>query len=317
MEYNYQKKNLLAEAFKPLEQMLIDMNEPMEQKIEQMDVEYMQNLFPMPEKIWDEEIEVGTARLSVYRPDEKPDGLMPMIYFTHGGGDVSGHANQSSQELKRMANLHQATVVTVEYRLAHQAAFPAAINDIYAGFSYCFEHAEELGVDTSRVVIIGESFGGGATAALALYNRDHKQYPISGQVLVYPMLDHRTGTDDDLYKNPYTGEIGWTRRMNVPCWKAYRGGQDIPGHDLPYFSAATAESLEGMPETFMLVGGLDLFLDEDIQFANRLMQSGVSTELHVIPGTFHCFDMMAPDAPQTALYKELRHRAIERMLNKK
>jgi acetyl esterase/lipase len=241
---------------------------------------------------------------------------MPLIYFTHGGGDVSGHANQSGTELQRMADIHHVTVVTVEYRLAYTAPFPAAINDIYNGFEYCLEHAEEMGINTHRVVIMGESFGGGATASLALYNRDHKNYPISGEILIYPMLDYRTGTPDAIYHNIYSGEIGWTRKMNVPCWKAYCGGNKIADKDMPYFSAAMAEDLEDMPDTFIFVGSMDLFLDEDMTFASRLMQSGVSTELHVVPGIFHCFDMMSPDAPQTKEYKEMRFKTIERMLNK-
>ncbi len=316
MAMNFQKNNLLAKEYEPIEQVLLGMNEPMEQKIEAMDVEYMQSLFPMPEKNWDEEIKTGKAKIFVYRPDEKTEGRMPLIYFTHGGGDISGHANQSNLEMKRMANIHHAVVVTVEYRLATETSFPAAINDIYEGLKYCFEHAEELSVDTNHVVIMGESFGGGATAALALYNRAHDNYPISGEVLIYPMLDYRSGSDDTLYHNPFVGEVGWTRRMNHLSWEAYRAGQDITPNDMPYFSAATAGNLEGMPETFILVGSLDLFLDEDICFAHRLIKNGVGTELHVIPGVMHCFDMLVPEAPQTKQYKDLRFNAIERMLKK-
>ena len=313
---NYNAKQMLAKEFKPMEETLLRMNEPMEQKIEALDLEYMQSLFPVPDKCWDKEITISDAILYVYRPDKKTKDTMPLIYFTHGGGGVSGNANQSSAELKHMANIHHAIVVSVEYRLATKASFPAAINDIYNGLKYCFNNADKLCINKSHIVTMGESFGGGATAAMNIYNRDHDNIPICGQILVYPMLDHRTGNDKYLCNNPYTGELGWTRRMNRICWDVYRGNNYIAHNDMPYYSPSTVECLENMPETFILVGSIDLFVDEDIEFAKRLMRSGTNVELHIIPGVFHCFDMMNPDAPQTKDYKEMRFKAIERMFNK-
>ena len=172
-------------------------------------------------------------------------------------------------------------------------------------------------MDPDRIVIEGESAGGGLTARLALYNRDKGKVPLKGQILVYPMLDYRTGGKDDLYNNEYTGEFIWTRDNNTLGWADLIAGQDgeLPEEEMIYFSPATAtvEQLKGLPETFMIVGSLDLFCDEDMDYAQKLMEAGVFTELFVEPGVPHAYESFSW-TPQAERFNELRNDATARML---
>lgn len=144
---------------------------------------------------------------------------------------------------------------------------------------------------------MGESAGGGLAAALALLARDRGDYALAFQHLIYPMIDDRTCVSDD--PNPVTGEFIWTRHNNHFGWSALLGeapgGPDIS----PYAAAARAKDLAGLPATFISTPTLDLFVDEDIAYARRLMRAGVPVELHVYPGGFHGFDY-APDSSRLA-----------------
>ncbi|UOO80929.1 alpha/beta hydrolase [Uruburuella testudinis] len=251
--------------------------------------------------------------LYVYRP-QKAAAVLPVIYFIHGGGYIMGNARQNNAALADLAERNQAAVVSVEYRLATEAPFPADLQDAYHGLSHIYRHAAALGLDASRLILMGESAGGGLAARLALYTRDQGEFTPAGQVLIYPMLDHRTGTDRSPYRNPDAGEFVWTAASNRFGWNKLRGNQRISNAQMPYFSPAAAKNLRGLPPAFIAVGDLDLFVNEDIDYANRLIQAGVPTELHVIPGVFHAFEIIVPDSPQTAQYRELRRNAIQGML---
>ncbi|MDO5638479.1 MAG: alpha/beta hydrolase [Neisseria sp.] len=251
--------------------------------------------------------------LYLYRP-KNATGSLPVIYFIHGGGYIMGNARQNNAALADLAERNRAAVVSVEYRLATEAPFPADLNDAYHGLGHVFRHADALELDNKRIILMGESAGGGLAARLALYTRDRGEFSPAGQVLIYPMLDYRTGTAQSPYRNPYAGEFVWTAASNRFGWGKLRGGQRISERQMAYFSPALAKDLSGLPPTFIAVGDLDLFVNEDIDYANRLIQAGVPTELHVIPGVFHAFEMLGPDSPQTAQYRELRRNAIQGML---
>lgn len=250
--------------------------------------------------------------LYLYRP--KAGGThLPVIYFIHGGGYLFGAAKSSGNNFVEMAEKHNAVVISVEYRLATQAPFPADLNDAYHGLAYVFKNAEKLGIDPQRIVIMGESAGGGLAARLALYTRDQNAFQPKGQVLIYPMLDYRTGTPQSPYQNPYAGEFVWTAQSNQFGWQTLRGEQQISSDDLAYFSPSMANDLTRLPATFMMVGDLDLFVNEDVDYANRLIAAGVQTELHVLPRLYHAFEHLDPTTPQTAEYKMLRDSAIQKM----
>ena len=253
--------------------------------------------------------------LYVFRPDNAQKAKLPVVYFMHGGGYLFGNARQSNAALLELANLNQVAVVSVEYRLASQAPFPADIDDAYHGLSYLLNHADQFNIHADKAVIMGESAGGGLAARLALKVRDRGELKVKGQVLIYPMLDYRTGTPKSPYRSPNTGEFVWTPEFNRIGWSMLKGGKNIAAKDMPYYSAATAKNLAGLPRTYMMVGDLDLFVNEDVDYANRLVQAGVKTDFQLISGVYHAFEMLNPNSPQTKAYKAARTDAINRMLN--
>ena len=214
------------------------------------------------------------------------------VLYIHGGGMVVGSADSSLDTMPQLALVHDCVVVSVDYRLAPEAPFPAPQEDNYAALLWLVEHAHDLGVDPGRIVAMGGSAGGGLAAALALMARDRRGPQLAGQVLIYPMLDWRTGGPDDRYKNRHTGEFIWTREKNRFGWNALRGSYEPADERKAWYSPALAEDLSGLPPAFIATGALDLFLDEDLDYARRLVDCGVQAELHVYPGAIHAFEMV-------------------------
>jgi len=261
--------------------------------------------------------------LYVFRPAKVKVGeKTPVIYFIHGGGYHFGNTAMDEEKIQGVADGSNATVVSPDYTLSLDPSYkyPVELEEVYAGLLYVYEHADELNVDKDNLVIEGESAGGGLTARLALYNRDKGSVPLKGQVLIYPMLDYRTGGEEDVYKNEYAGEHVWSKENNVFGWGKLIAGQEteLPDEEMIYFSpaVATAEQLKGLPETFMIVGSLDLFCGEDMDYARKLMQAGVFTELYVEPGVPHAYEYLGW-TPQAGRFYELRDHATLRMLSTK
>jgi acetyl esterase/lipase len=197
----------------------------------------------------------------------------------HGGGYLFGDAEMMDIPNTMLAAQLQCVVVSVDYRLAPETHFPGPLNDCYAALKWLHDNAAELSVDPKRIATKGESAGAGLAAALALMARDKGEVPIIFQQLDAPMLDDRTCTTKT--PNAFTGEFVWTREANHFAWSSMLG--QAPG------SAGISQY------AYILVGALDLFLDEDIDYAKRLLAAGVPTELHVYPGVFHGFQI-APEA---------------------
>ena len=258
--------------------------------------------------------------LYVFRPAKAADAMKaPVIYFIHGGGYHFGNVGADADRVQHVADGSGAIVVAPEYTLSLDPSYkyPMELEEVYAGLLYVYEHADELHVDKDNIVIEGESAGGGLAARLALYNRDKGAVPLKGQVLIYPMLDYRTGGKEDIYRNEYAGEFLWTKENNVFGWGKLIEGQEekLPDEEMIYFSpaVATPEQLKGLPETFMIVGSIDLFCSEDMDYARKLMEAGVFTELHVEPGVPHAYEYLEW-TPQAARFFELRDHATARML---
>ncbi|HKS13947.1 MAG TPA: alpha/beta hydrolase [Pseudomonas sp.] len=235
-------------------------------------------------------------RLCLYWPT--PQGAAtPALLYLHGGGFVLGRPEMADDYLADLAVELGALIVAVDYRLAPEHPFPAPLEDCYAALAWIFEQAQVLHVDTQRVILHGHSAGGGLAAALALLVRERAQYRVTGLVMVYPMLDHRTGSPACADSNPTTGSVGWSPVANQFCWSCLQGAYPVDDDRRMLFSPALAEDLHGLPPSFMAVGALDLFVDENLAFARGLSHAGVPVEFHLYPGVPHMFDQLP--GPQT------------------
>src|SRR5579859_6112220 len=251
------------------------------------------------------------VRVRVYRPNDQPSKL-PALYWIHGGGYVMGDIEQDDRLMMQLVKRIGCVAVSVDYRLAPEHPFPAPVEDCYAGLKWLFRHADEFGVDPSRIAIGGASGGGGLCAGLALMTRDRGEVKVAFQLLIYPMIDDRNVTPASY---AITDPRMWNREANRLGWKAYLG-RDGGGADVsPYAAAARAVDLRDLPPAYIPVGALDLFVDENIEYAQRLVQAGVPTELHVYPGAFHGFDLFAPSATVSKQFKADRDNALKRALH--
>jgi acetyl esterase/lipase len=230
--------------------------------------------------------EVGVR---VHRPAGMTDAL-PCVYSMHGGGYVMGSHLGNDSRFDAWCPELGCVGVAVDYRLAPETPFPGPLEDCYSGLKWVHEHAAELGVDPTRIGVMGGSAGGGLAAALALLARDRAEIPLAFQLLNYPMLDDRQITPSSQVDTPI-----WSPHNNRFAWTAYLG-EAYGGDDIsPYAAAARASDLAGLPPAFVIVGDLDCLLDEDVDYARRLIAAGVPTDLHVLAGAPHAFDSMMPD----------------------
>lgn len=236
-------------------------------------------------------------RLRIHRP-LNADGPLPALYWLHGGGYVMGSPEQDDLRFDRWCQRFGLIGVVVDYRLAPEYPYPAPIEDCYAGLKWLKEHGGELGVDTARIGIGGPSGGGGLAAALALVVRDRAEIVVDYQLLIYPMIDDTRSTVSANWAVPI-----WNPESNEFGWRSYLGPlfdtDEIPDHAAP----ARCRDLSGLPPTYLMVGSLDGFADEDITYAQRLNQAGVAVELHVYPGAPHGFEGFAP---QSAVSRQAR-----------
>ncbi len=232
--------------------------------------------------------------------------VRPAYLHMHGGGYVLGMPEINDGGNRDIAMRLGCSVLSVDYRLAPETPHPGPLEDCYAALAWLHGQRGSLGIDTARIAIGGESAGGGLAAALALLARDRGEYAISFQMLDSPMLDDRT-----LSPPPY-GEFTWGTAQNRFGWRALLGCEpgsaDVPVGAVP----ARAERLDGLPPAFIAVGAIDLFLHEDLAYARRLIDAGVATELHVIPGAYHGFAIMGEAAPQVRALIRYRNEALAR-----
>lgn len=232
------------------------------------------------------------VRVLMYTPPTAAQPA-PAVLHIHGGGYVMGRPEMNDARNRLLARDVGCIVMSVDYRLAPETPFPGGVEDCYAALVWLHRHAGDVGVDPRRIAISGESAGGGLAAALALLARDRGEVPVCFQQLIFPMLDDRTGTMGAAH--PYAGEFLWTAASNRYGWESLLNA--APGGDSvsPYAAAARAPDLAGLAPAFIAVGALDLFVEEDIDYARRLIRAGVPTELHVYPGAIHGY-LLAPQA---------------------
>ncbi|KAH7163384.1 Alpha/Beta hydrolase protein [Dactylonectria estremocensis] len=213
----------------------------------------------------------------------------PAVLAVHGGGFIAGNVDICGGACANAALDGDRPVFAVAYRLAPEHPAPAGVEDAFAAFKYLVEHAAELNIDPARIGIKGESAGAGVGAAVALMARDRAFSPPPAKlILIYPMLDDRTEYPADA---AFLKLASWTPEKNKLAWDAYVG--EDRAEVSPYAAPARAESLRGLPPTYIDIGTLDLFRDEALEFAQRLMREDVEVEFHLLPGVPHAFDIVA------------------------
>jgi len=234
----------------------------------------------------------------------------PAVLHIHGGGFVAGTVEEVIPKLQRLAREHDCVIVTVDYRLAPETRFPGALEDNYAALKWLYRSAPALGVDASRIAVAGESAGGGHAAMLAIAARDRGEVPIVFQLLIYPMLDDRTGSSRPV--PPYIGAYIWVPASNRFGWDSLlgvaAGSRNVFAGAVP----ARTTNLAGLPPAFVGVGAIDLFVDENLEYARRLINSGVATQLCVVPGAYHGFDIIAPNAPTSVAFRATWSAALKK-----
>ncbi len=248
--------------------------------------------------------------VTVYVVNARPGTPRPAILHMHGGGYVLGTAKSELAFLQDVARAVDCVIATVDYTLAPEARYTVSVDQNHAALRWLHDGGAALGVDRGRIAVMGESAGGGHAALLAIAARDRGQVPLVLQVLTYPMLDDRTGSTRSV--PPFIGALVWNPAANRLGWGSFLGaapgGPAVPAAGVP----ARVASVAGLPPALIAVGGIDLFVQEDIAYAQRLTEAGIPTELHVTPGAFHAFDRIVPQAAASQAFAAVRTAALQR-----
>ncbi len=236
----------------------------------------------------------------VHRPASVSDAAPAMLWI-HGGGTVMGSASQEDRFCRKLVNFTDVAVVAVDHRLAPENPYPTPVEDCNEALRWLIR---QPWVDPSRVAVGGASAGGGLAAAVAQLAHDRGEIPLALQMLVYPMLDDRTGPDSG-----HRNRVMWSPRDNELAWEWYLGGADrnaaVP---------ARRVDVSGLAPAWIGVGTLDLFHDECRTYAGRLRQEGIPVHEEIAPGAFHAFDLIAPNASVSQRFFASQCRALRAAL---
>jgi acetyl esterase/lipase len=253
------------------------------------------------------------VRVLIFTPNNA-QAASPAYLDLPGGGYIMLAPEINDARNAQLARDLGCVVVSVDYRVGPETRFPGAVEDAYAALKWLHAQAQGLGVDPGRIAIGGESAGGGLAAALGLLARDRGEVRIAFQNLIYPMLDDRVGSTSQ--PHPYAGEFIWTAESNRFGWESLLGSTPGGADVSCYAAAARAKDLAGLPPTFIAVGALDLFIEENLEYARRLIRAGVPTELHVYPGAYHGMNFLAADAEVTKSFERDCRNALQRAFDK-
>jgi acetyl esterase len=234
----------------------------------------------------------------IYRPKAPGTALPALVYF-HGGAFVIGDMYLEEARCLRLAADGGCVVVSVGYRLAPENPFPAGVEDCYCALAWVGAHVKELGVDSDRIGVGGASAGGALAAAVAQMARDRTGVALALQLLIYPVIDDRMETAS---MKAFTATPVWNSGSNAQMWDHYLGAKrDYVSN---YAAPGRATDLADLPPAYIMTAELDPLRDEGILYAQRLMQAGVSAEVHCFAGACHGFDLLAPAV-------ELSRRAVD------
>jgi acetyl esterase len=234
----------------------------------------------------------GPIPVRVYNPREAVAGARGLILYCHGGGFVLGDLDTYDAVCRAICEESGCVVVSVDYRLAPEHPFPAAVEDCHAALAWVAAHAAELGGDPERIAVCGDSAGGNLAAVLALLARE-KGPAIRYQVLIYPVT---TAMPGDLPSHNAFGE-GYI--LSLKAMRAFTGHYFGGADRAPDFRGAPllADDLSGLPPALILVGGYDVLRDDGVAYANRLIDAGVPATLVEYAGLSHGFINMAATLP--------------------
>jgi acetyl esterase/lipase len=252
----------------------------------------------------------GDLVVSVFRrADHDTPGAA--FFFTHVGGMIFGDRFVGVSPVVDYVVDFDAIVITVEYRLAPEHPAPAALEDSFAALTWAAENASALGFDPRKLITIGGSAGGGLAAGITLMARDKGGPALAGQVIMYGMLDERNSSSS---AKQIDGVGIWDRTSNETGWNFYLGDRRHTDAVSEYESASLAADVTGLPPTYIEVGSAEVFREEDVAFANKIWAQGGEAELHVWPGGYHLFELLAPDAELSQQARATRAAWVRRLL---
>jgi acetyl esterase/lipase len=261
----------------------------------------------VPDVVSDDVAVPGGERVRLYQRTDRAAPTAALLWI-HGGGMCFGSIEGDDYMCRVWAAKLGCLIASVEYRLAPEHPYPAAVDDCYAALRWLHGN-----VEATKLVIGGASAGGGLAAGTALLARDRGEVDLAFQLLIFPMIDDRAVT-------PSSQEIDlasvWNRESNRHGWAAYLGDR-AGGDDVPLYAAparATVDDLRGLPPAYIDVGELDPFRDEDMAYASRLLQAGVPCELHVTPGVFHASESQVLGAASSKRIRGYRNDVMRRVL---
>ncbi len=235
------------------------------------------------------DVSAGRMRVLILKP-KNASAKVPGVLWLHGGGYATGVPEMAFMSRARDLAKMGAVVVSPAYRLSWKAPYPAAFDDCYETLLWLKEHADELGIDDSRIYVGGESAGGGLAAAVCLSARDRGDVKIAYQMPLYPMLD----CIDTASSRDNHGRV-WNTKRNHSAWKMYLKGLSCDRKDVPCTaSPSRCDDLHGLPPAYTFVCEGEPFLDETLAYVNGLKAAGVRAVCRVYPGNMHAFDMMNP-----------------------
>ncbi len=266
-------------------------------KIMRFALKVMANRRPSVEGIETNDVELSHREIRIYKPKAKLSGVG--VLWIHGGGFVSGCISMDDPTCSRYAKELNAVVVSVEYRLAPEHPYPAGSDDIFEAWQWMQENAESLGVDPERILIAGQSGGGGQAAFLAQRILDSGGVQPLAQLLFCPMLDDRTINRPELDAEKH---LLWNNKNNRAAWSWYLEGRFDSEAHLQKAVPARRKALKGLPQAWIGIGDVDLFYEESKIYAERLRESGVKVVFDVVAGGFHGFEVAAPEAEVTKDY---------------
>jgi acetyl esterase len=284
---------------------------------ESLDLARRRAEYSIPELRWDPEIKIRNETIAhggrsvdirIYEPIGRP--MSGALLQIHGGGFILGDLDVGHRRCLNLARNAGCLVVGVDYRLAPEHQFPAGLDDCFFALTWLHESTGELAVDPARIGVVGDSAGGCLAAAVALRARDEGGPSLAVQLLAYPVLDCRLETASI---RTYWDGPGFSGSNADEMWKLY--APHLPEHFAEYASPSLAPDLSGLPPTYLSIAEFDPLRDEGIQYAQRLLDADVSVELRTFPGTWHGFDLDAPDSTSTQEFYRAEADAARRYLS--